>query len=169
MTTTFQVKSLSLNERKSYLLTTLFIIANVLLPQLFHTLNLGGERFLPILLFTLVSAAAYGLSVGMLTAILSPVASMLLFGMPSPEMCIILVAKGITLALVLGYFAGKFSKISLKNIITSIIAYQVVGIIVSTLVLGSIDGALSSVLISYPAMLLQLTLGTIIIKYLPKK
>lgn len=169
MTTTFQVKSLSLNERKSYLLTTLFIIANVLLPQLFHTLNLGGERFLPILLFTLVSAAAYGLSVGMLTAILSPVASMLLFGMPSPEMCIILVAKGITLALVLGYFAGKFSKISLKNIITSIIAYQVVGIIVSTLALGSIDGALSSVLISYPAMLLQLTLGTIIIKYLPKK
>ena len=68
------IRLYTLNEKsiKAYLLATLFIAGNILLPQLCHLVNLGGKIMLPIYFFTLVGAYKYGWKVGLLTAIVSP-------------------------------------------------------------------------------------------------
>lgn len=144
-----------------------FVAANVLLPQLFHLVNFGGTAFLPILLFTLVAAAAYGITAGVITAILSPIVSMGIFGMPSPEMAIILISKGLTLALVLGYTANKFSKISILNIIIAIASYQIVGFAITAIMFDTAF-ATNAMLISYPGVIMQIVGGFLLIKMISK-
>lgn len=167
MTTSLTVKSISHREIKSYVLALLFVTANVLLPQLFHLINFGGTAYLPILFFTLVAAATYGITAGVTTAIISPLLSMAIFGMPSLEMTLILISKGLTLALVLGYMADKFSTISILSIVIAIAAYQVVGFITTTIILNIGDAA-NLLLISYPAVIMQLIGGYFLIKILSK-
>ncbi|HBF05018.1 MAG TPA: ECF transporter S component, partial [Prevotella sp.] len=70
------------NETKTYLLAVAFVIGNVALPQLFHTIPQGGMIWLPIYFFTLIGAFKYGWRVGLLTAIASPIVNHQLFGMP---------------------------------------------------------------------------------------
>ncbi|MEG1649577.1 MAG: ECF transporter S component [Rikenellaceae bacterium] len=167
MTTSLTVKTLSYKESKSYTLAFAFIAANVILPQLFHLLNFGGAAFLPILLFTLVAAATYGMTAGIVTAIFSPIISAALFGMPTPEMTTILISKGLTLALVLGYTANKFSKISIFSIVVAIAAYQIVGFVVSTAIFD-MKFATDAMLISYPGVIMQLIGGYFLVKVISK-
>ena len=82
MATITKLYSLSLNNTKTYLIATVFIACNLLLPQLAHLVPQGGFIFLPIYFFTLIAAYKYGIHVGLLTAVLSPIANNLLFGMP---------------------------------------------------------------------------------------
>ena len=70
---------------RTYVFALAFIIGNLALPQLVHLVPKGGLIFLPIYFFTLIGAYKYGFWVGLLTAILSPLANMLLFGMPPME------------------------------------------------------------------------------------
>ena len=63
---------LSYNQVKTYLLAALFIVGNIVLPQLCHLIPQGGLIFLPIYFFTLVAAYKYGFTVGLTTAVLSP-------------------------------------------------------------------------------------------------
>lgn len=81
-TTSVKLYSLEYSEAKTYLATALFLAGNIVLPQLFHTIRLGGPTWLPIYFFTLVGAYKYGWRAGLLTALASPVANALLFGMP---------------------------------------------------------------------------------------
>ena len=83
-TTTVKLYSLGYSNTKTYLAASLFVIGNILFPQLFHLIPQGGITWLPIYFFTLVGAYKYGRKVGLLTAILSPVINSLLFGMPMP-------------------------------------------------------------------------------------
>ncbi|NMB06126.1 MAG: ECF transporter S component, partial [Bacteroidales bacterium] len=82
MSTTTQLYSYSLSNSKTYLFAAIFIIGNLLLPQLAHLIPQGGFIFLPIYFFTLIAAYKYGIHVGILTALLSPLANHLIFGMP---------------------------------------------------------------------------------------
>ena len=79
--TTVRLHSLTLADAKTYLFATLFVLGNIVLPQLAHLVPQGGFIFLPIYFFTLIAAYKYGIHVGMLTAIMSPIANHLLFGM----------------------------------------------------------------------------------------
>ena len=58
---------------------------NIVLPQLCHLVP-QGLILLPIYFFTLIGAYKYGWQVGLLTAVLSPLANHLLFGMPPAPM-----------------------------------------------------------------------------------
>ena len=69
-------------EAKTYLAALLFVLGNIVLPQLFHLVPQGGMTWLPIYFFTLVGAYKYGWRVGLLTAIFSPLVNSALFGMP---------------------------------------------------------------------------------------
>ena len=48
----------------------LFILGNMVLPQLCHLIPQGGITWLPIYFFTLIGAYKYGWKVGLLTGVL---------------------------------------------------------------------------------------------------
>lgn len=81
-TSTVRLYSLPYREAKTYGIALLFVAGNIILPQLFHLIPQGGITWLPIYFFTLIAAYKYGWKVGLLTAVLSPVANALFFGMP---------------------------------------------------------------------------------------
>ena len=81
-TTTVKFYSLNYNDVKTYWAALLFIVGNILFPQLFHLMPQGGIIWLPIYFFTLIGAYKYGWKVGLLTAILSPIINSLFFDMP---------------------------------------------------------------------------------------
>ncbi|MDY6412355.1 MAG: ECF transporter S component, partial [Bacteroidales bacterium] len=90
---------LSYNQVKTYLVAALFIIGNIALPQLCHLIPQGGLVFLPIYFFTLVAAYKYGFTVGLTTAVMSPLVNSALFGMPPVAMLPIILVKSVMLAL----------------------------------------------------------------------
>ena len=59
-TTTAKLYSLEYNNARTYGFSALFIAGNILLPQLCHTIHLGGPMLLPIYFFTLIGAYKYG-------------------------------------------------------------------------------------------------------------
>ena len=83
MQTTVRLYSLEYNQAKTYVATALFVVGNILLPQLCHLVPEGGVRWLPIYFFTLIGACKYGWRVGLLTALASPIVNSALFGMPA--------------------------------------------------------------------------------------
>lgn len=83
MESTTKLYSLNYTNANTYLFAFVFIVGNVVLPQLCHLVHLGGPAMLPIYFFTLIGAYKYGFKVGMLTAVLSPLVNSFLFGMPS--------------------------------------------------------------------------------------
>ena len=95
MTTTQSIKlyTFGYKELRTYLFAALFVVGNILLPQLCHLLPQGGLTWLPIYFFTLVAAYKYGWKVGLLTAVASPVINNLLFGMPGAAMLPIILVK----------------------------------------------------------------------------
>jgi len=127
MATTAKLYSLGLSNTKTYLFAGLFVIGNLLLPQLAHLVPNGGLVFLPIYFFTLIAAYKYGIHVGLLTAILSPLVNSLLFGMPVVAVLPAIMVKSVFLAFAASYAAKKFGKVSFAAILLAIIAYQVLG------------------------------------------
>ena len=73
MNTPTRLYSLPFSDVKAYLLAALFVAGNIALPQLCHLIPNGGPTWLPIYFFTLVAAYKFGLRVGLMTAVLSPV------------------------------------------------------------------------------------------------
>ena len=49
MNTAFNFVSLSYRQSRTYLFSVLFVLGNILLPQLCHLVHLGGPTMLPIL------------------------------------------------------------------------------------------------------------------------
>ena len=82
----FRQLNLSVANVRTYLFAVLFVGGNMLLPQLCHLMPDGGKIFLPIYFFTLIASYKFGLKVGILTAVLSPLCNHLLFGMPPAGM-----------------------------------------------------------------------------------
>ncbi len=106
-TTTLKFYSLNYSDIKTYLAASLFIVGNILFPQLFHLIPQGGITWLPIYFFTLIGAYKYGWKVGLLTAVLSPVINSLLFGMPMPVALPAILLKSILLAISAGWAAQR--------------------------------------------------------------
>src|SRR5690554_1063571 len=123
MSTTTQLYSYSLSNSKTYLFAALFVIGNLLLPQLAHLIPQGGFIFLPIYFFTLIAAYKYGIHVGLLTAVLSPLANSLLFGMPVAAVLPAIMIKSVILAVAAALAAKHFGKVSLWGILLAILAY----------------------------------------------
>ena len=67
MESTTKLYSLNYTNANTYLFAFVFIVGNVVLPQLCHLVHLGGPAMLPIYFFTLIGAYKYGFKVGMLT------------------------------------------------------------------------------------------------------
>lgn len=167
-TTTVKLYSLSYKETKTYLLAALFIIGNIALPLLCHLVPGGGLTWLPIYFFTLIAAYKYGFRVGLLTAILSPLANYLLFGMPSLEALPVILAKSSILAGAAAYMAHRFDKISILAIIGAVLAYQVVGTFIEFAIEKDFFIALQDFRIGIPGILVQILGGYAVLKAIAK-
>lgn len=168
MSTTTKLYSLSLNNTKTYLFATLFIVCNLLLPQLAHLLPQGGFIFLPIYFFTLIAAYKYGIHVGLLTAVLSPLANNLLFGMPPTAVLPAIIIKSAILAIVAAVVAKKFGKVSFIGILLAILAYQFIGTGIEWAMTQNFFVAIQDFRIGFPGMLIQLFGGYVVLKALAK-
>lgn len=152
---TASLYQLRYSEGKTYLMAALFVIGNILLPQLCHLIPQGGLIFLPIYFFTLFGAYKYGLSVGLLTALLSPVVNNLMFGMPATHMIPAILSKSIILALIASFVAAKTGKATLLLLALTVVLSQFFGSLVEWGLTGSLMSALQDVRLGIPGLLLQ--------------
>ena len=167
MQTSVKLYSLDFSEMRAYLWTALFVVGNIVLPQLCHLIPQGGLMLLPIYFFTLVAAYKYGWKVGLLTAILSPVANHLLFGMPPTAMLPSILVKSTLLAVIAGYVAHRTGRVSLLLLLGVVLAYQVLGCGIESVMHGSLYAGLLDFRLGLPGMLLQVLGGYFVIKSLP--
>lgn len=168
MATTAKLYSLSLNNTKTYLFATVFIVGNLLLPQLAHLVPQGGFIFLPIYFFTLIAAYKYGIHVGLLTAILSPLANSLIFGMPPVAVLPAIMIKSAILAVAAAIAAKHFGKVSLLGILLAILAYQIIGTGIEWAMTQNFMVAVQDFRLGVPGMLIQLIGGYLVLKALAK-
>ena len=171
-TTTVKLYSLDYSNVKTYWAASLFIIGNILFPQLFHLIPQGGITWLPIYFFTLIGAYKYGWKVGLLTAVLSPAINSLLFSMPAPATLPVILLKSVLLAIAAGWTAQHFRRISVIMLIGVVFAYQVagtlgkMGILGEWIYIGNFYNAIQDFRIGIPGMCLQVFGGYLFIKYL---
>jgi hypothetical protein len=165
---TVKLYSLGWREMRTYLFAFLFIAGNIVLPQLCHMIPQGGLILLPIYFFTLIAAYKYGFTVGLLTAVLSPLVNNLLFGMPASGMLPIILVKSTLLALAAAYIAKKTQKVSLLTVTLAVVAYQAVGMLVEWAMTGSLQAALQDIWLGYPGIFLQIVGGWLILRYVLK-
>lgn len=160
---------LSYNQVKTYLFAAMFIVGNIALPQLCHLMPQGGLIFLPIYFFTLVAAYKYGFTVGLTTAVLSPLVNSALFGMPPAAALPIILIKSVTLAVAAALIAKKTNKVTLLTVVLAVIAYQFIGSLAEWAITGSIEKALQDIILGWPGCLIQIVGGFVILRYLLKK
>ncbi len=160
--------TLGLNNAKTYLIATVFVVGNLLFPQLAHLIPQGGFIFLPIYFFTLIAAYKYGIHVGLLTAILSPLANSMLFGMPPVAVLPAIMIKSAILAVAAAMAAKHFGKISLLGILLAILAYQFIGTGIEWIMTQNFMVAIQDFRIGIPGMLIQLIGGYFVLKALAK-
>lgn len=133
-----------------------------------HLIPGGGLIWLPIYFFTLIAAYKYGLAVGLLTALASPLANHLLFGMPAAGMLPAILIKSVLLALAAAYAAKKAGKISFWAILAAVAAYQIVGSLAEWGLTGSLAAALQDLRIGLPGIAVQILGGYAVLKALQK-
>lgn len=168
MTTTTKLYSLNLSNAKTYLFAAAFIVGNLLFPQLAHLFPQGGLILLPIYFFTLIGAYKYGIYVGMLTAILSPLTNSLLFGMPPLAVLPAIMVKSVILAIAAAWIAKRLGKVSFWGILFAVMAYQVVGTGVEWIMTQSFIVAIQDFRIGLPGILIQIVGGYFVLKALAK-
>ena len=151
-----KIYNYGLNELKTYLFVFLFVVGNILLPQLCHLIPNGGRIFLPIYFFTLIASYKYGAKVGLMTAVLSPVINSILFGMPALAVLPAILIKSVVLALAASFIASKTHKVSIINLLIVVLAYQCIGTLAEWAITSSFYLAVQDFRIGVPGMILQL-------------
>lgn len=160
--------SLSFSDVKTYLFALLFVAGNIALPQLCHLAPMGGPTLLPIYFFTLVAAYKFGFRAGLLTALLSPVANYLLFGMPAAAVLPAILVKSGLLAGTAALAARHTKGVSLMALLGVVLAYQLLGTAFEWALCGDFFVAVQDFRIGVPGMLLQWFGGYALLKAISK-
>lgn len=168
-TTSLKLYSLDYGQARTYRIAGIFLLGNIVLPQLTHLLPQGGITWLPIYFFTLVGAYKYGWKVGLLTALLSPLVNSALFGMPAAASLPAILAKSVLLALAAGYAATRFRKASLWMLAAVVLSYQIAGGLFEWGYTGSLAAAVQDFRIGLPGILLQIFGGWFVINRLIRR
>lgn len=153
-----------LNELKTYLFVILFVAGNVVLPQLCHLIPNGGKILLPIYFFTLFASYKYGLKVGLMTAVLSPLINSLAFGMPALALLPAIMIKSIVLAFTASFVANKTNRVSIINLIIVVLTYQCVGTLSEWAMTSSFYVAIQDFRLGVPGMTLQILLSYLLLR-----
>lgn len=168
-TTTIKFYSLEYSRLTTYMVASLFILGNVVLPQICHLFPMGGVRWLPIYFFTLIGAYKYGWKVGLLTALASPIVNSLLFGMPHVSGLPAIILKSTLLAGIAGFTASRFRRASLLLLALVVIAYQLVGTMGEWMMGETLYDAFQDFRIGVPGMLAQVFGGWVVINLMLRR
>ena len=168
-TTTVKIHSLDYSQAKTYRVAALFVLGNIALPQLCHLIPQGGHILLPIYFFTLIAACKYGWKVGLLTAVASPLANSLLFGMPAVAALPAILFKSTVLAVAAGYAVSHYRKVSLPILAGVVLFYQIIGTVFEWAVSGSLFTALQDFRLGLAGMLLQIFGCWAVVRFLMRK
>lgn len=161
-----RVYSLPFTAVKTYLTALLFVMGNVVLPQLCHLVPQGGMIFLPIYFFTLIGAYKFGWRVGVLTALFSPLVNSALFGMPAVALLPVILVKSTLLALAAAWVASRLRAWNLfLQLVLVVLAYQLLGGLFEWAWTGSLVSALQDWRLGMPGMCLQIIGGYLFVKY----
>lgn len=147
---------LTFTQSRTYLYSALFIVANLLFPQLVHLIPNGGAILLPFYFFTLIAGYKYGFRVGLITAVVSPLLCNLVLGMPAVAWLPIVLIKSILAALAAAFVAKWFNKVSILTVALAVVLYTAVGFLIEWAMSQNIHIALNDILIGYPGILLQI-------------
>ncbi len=164
MDRTIKLYSLQYSDIKTYLMALIFIAGNIILPQLCHLVPQGGITWLPIYFFTLIGAYKYGWKVGLLTAVLSPLANSAFFAMPAPAVLPAILLKSVSLALAAAFIAHKTNKVSILCMLAAVLAYQLFGTLGEWAMTGSLSAALQDFRLGIPGMLMQIFGGYLLLR-----
>ncbi|MFH1382944.1 MAG: ECF transporter S component [Chloroflexota bacterium] len=74
---------LKYTDVRSYILTLVFILCDVLVPWVFHQFHLAGPTFLPMHIFILLAGLMFGWRAGLIVGIMTPFVSYAVSGMPA--------------------------------------------------------------------------------------
>lgn len=162
------VCQLGLLESKAYLYASLFILGNILFPQLCHLVPNGGQMLLPIYFFTLIAAYRFGFGVGLLTAVGSPLVNHFLFGMPATGVLALLIVKSVLLAVIAATVAQWLGRATLFGVAFAVIASQMTGILLQWLFTLQLSAAVQSVYVAVPGIVLQVFGGWLLLRKLSK-
>lgn len=159
--------TLSLREQRTYALTALFVLGNIALPQLCHLAPYGGQMFLPIFFFTLVGAYKYGFTVGLATAVLSPIANSLLFGRPAGAMLPPMLLQSVLLAAVSAALAHRMGgRVTTAALGITATLCLLAGLLVERTMIPVDHSLLTSLVRAVPGLLLQTFGGYYLIRKL---
>ena len=166
MQTTVKLYAFGYRELRTYLAAALFVVGNIVLPQLAHLIPQGGVTWLPIYFFTLIGVYKYGWRVGLLTAVASPLLNSWLFGMPAPQVLPAILMKSVVLAAAAGFAARRFRTVTLPLMLAVVLTYQVVGTFGEWALTGSFYAAAQDFRVGLPGMALQVVGGYWFIRHL---
>lgn len=152
---------------RTYLAAAIFIVGNIVVPQLCHLIPNGGLIFLPIYFFTLIGAFKCGWKVGLLTAVLSPVVNCLLFGMPPVASLPAILIKSLALVLAVALVSRKMG-FSIWAVAIAVISYQLVGMLAEYLMDFNFMHAIQDIRIGWPGIVIQIIGGWGILKLIEK-
>lgn len=169
MTTISRLYNYDIKTVKTYLFSLIFIAGNLLLPQIAHLIPNGGLIFLPIYFFTLIAAYKFGPTVGLLTAVFSPLLNSMLFGMPPIAVLPSILIKSIILAIAASLLAKYFGKISFWGLLLAVIAYQLVGTVAEWIIVRDLNTALQDFRIGFPGIMIQIFAGFGLLKLIEKR
>lgn len=168
MITTAKLNYLSLSNSKTYVLASLFVLGNLVFPQLAHLIPQGGYILLPIYFFTLIAAYKYGFFVGMLTAILSPLINSLLFGMPPVAVLPAIMIKSVALVIAASFAAKHFGKVSFVGVLLAVLAYQFVGTAFEWMLTQNLYVALQDIRLGMPGIIIQIVGGYFVLRLMSR-
>lgn len=156
---------LSLADKRLYLVVAFMVLGNVALPYAFHQIPNGGRIFLPIFFFTLIAGWRFGLGAGILTALLSPLASHVLTGMPSVPLLFKVILHSAVLGGVAALVGQWGRKLSLPLLALVVLVHQ--ALILTPVIWNAGFGVGLEALVSrWPGLVLQILGGFLVLRLL---
>ena len=151
--------TLAFNEVRTYFWAAVFILSNLVLPQVCHLIPQGGVMLAPLSFVIMAGAYQFGWKPALLAAVLSPLVNHYATGMPAWGVLQVMTIKLIVLALVAGLAAQYFRKATLPILAGVVIAAEVFGGLGELALTGGIAATIADFTIGWPGLLLQI-LGT---------
>ena len=158
--------TLNYNEVKTYMWAAIFVVCNLVLPQVFHLIPQGGIIFAPLSLVILAGAYKFGWRVGLIAALVSPLVNHLLTGMPAWNVLPVMTFKLAMLDLTAGFTAQHFKKVTLLLLIGVVLVAELTGGLGELALTGGIEATVQDFAIGWPGLLPQIIGAYLVCKYL---
>jgi len=159
-------KVLTFSQAKYYIFSVVFVASAVFFPWLAHQFHLAGPTFLPMHIFVLIAGFLFGWRTGLLVGILSPLLSYSITHMPP----VAILAETTLEIAVYGLFIGllREKKLNIWVALFSAMIFGRIARLLFVLGLGLETNPLWYFQISWPGIVLQITLIPVVIYLLQK-